>query len=417
MTRKSRPRPRPAAGDMAATAPMSSQPSGPLSHDGGEPEPRAQEERPSHPARIRWAAWDTPDRIAARQDIKNEPGDAQPRLMLITYKNGALKVSATRRPPMMLTDAARMALAMGTWIDGALVSEPDVKLGLIAQTLVKRLRLAGHRYIGGGVFERLVVDDALATLAPIRAIAEPPEAPRPFRPETDIPAFLRKETPVSSQEDVHADSSSGGVVQFSFESLPVRVVPDEHGEPWFVATDVARILDYRNAPDMTRNLDEDEKGTQIVRTPGGPQKTSVISESGLFAAILRSRKPEARKFRKWVTSEVLPSIRKTGSYATPGTGGNCSLTGYRVIDDTIEFRVWRLCNEYLNHTMALMGEIEPEEAVWKATFLMKRKLQQQLIKVAEQHLARKLHPDKVALWLLNWMPQRGGPMALPSNRT
>lgn len=84
--------------------------------------------------------------------------------------------------------------------------------------------------------------------------------------------------------------------------------------PWFVASDVAALLEYRNAPDMTRMLDEDEKDTQIVRTLGGGQEMTVISESGLYSAVLRSRKPEARQFRKWVTAEVLPAIRKTGRY-------------------------------------------------------------------------------------------------------
>jgi prophage antirepressor-like protein len=86
------------------------------------------------------------------------------------------------------------------------------------------------------------------------------------------------------------------------------------GETWFVATDVAAALEYRDAPDMTRGLDEDEKGTQIVRTLGGDQKLTVISESGLYVAIMKSRKPEAKKFKKWVTAEVIPSIRKTGGY-------------------------------------------------------------------------------------------------------
>lgn len=100
---------------------------------------------------------------------------------------------------------------------------------------------------------------------------------------------------------------------FSFGEHKVRVVVRD-GEPWFVAVDVALTLGYRNAPDAARHLDDDEKGTQIVRTPGGDQKVTVINESGLYALVLRSRKPEARKFAKWVTSEVLPAIRKTGVY-------------------------------------------------------------------------------------------------------
>lgn len=106
------------------------------------------------------------------------------------------------------------------------------------------------------------------------------------------------------------------VHSFEFPSNQLRVFMID-GEPWFSAPDVARALDYRSAPDMTRILDEDEKGTQIVRTPGGEQEVSVISESGLYSAILRSRKPEAKKFRKWVTAEVLPAIRKTGRYEAP----------------------------------------------------------------------------------------------------
>ena len=108
--------------------------------------------------------------------------------------------------------------------------------------------------------------------------------------------------------------------QFYFQDLYVRIVMlGDLPEPWFVATDVAEALEYRNAPDMTRNLDDDEKGTQIVRTLGGDQEMTVINESGLYSAILRSRKPEAKAFKKWVTSEVLPSIRKTGSYSADNT--------------------------------------------------------------------------------------------------
>jgi prophage antirepressor-like protein len=109
------------------------------------------------------------------------------------------------------------------------------------------------------------------------------------------------------------------IVAFDFESHNVRIVLDENSEPWFVAADVAQSLDYRMASDMTRSLDDDERGTQIVRTPSGDQEMLVINESGLYSAILKSRKPEAKRFKRWVTHEVLPSIRKTGSYAAPGS--------------------------------------------------------------------------------------------------
>lgn len=105
-------------------------------------------------------------------------------------------------------------------------------------------------------------------------------------------------------------------IEFSFDGTAVRVVLVD-GEPWWVATDVAQSLEYRIAGDMTRNLDEDEKGTQIVRTLGGEQEMLIINESGLYSAILRSRKQSAKRFKKWVTAEVLPSIRKHGAYMMP----------------------------------------------------------------------------------------------------
>lgn len=108
-------------------------------------------------------------------------------------------------------------------------------------------------------------------------------------------------------------------VQFLFDGAPVRVVLVD-GEPWWVAKDVALALDYRDAGNMTRNLDEDEKGTQIVSTLGGEQEMLVINESGLYSAILRSRKASAKRFKKWVTAEVLPSLRRHGSDVTPEVG-------------------------------------------------------------------------------------------------
>lgn len=101
---------------------------------------------------------------------------------------------------------------------------------------------------------------------------------------------------------------------FDFNNTVVRTVIKD-GEPWFVAADIAQALDYTNTNDLTRILDVFEKDTHNVRTPGGMQDMSVINESGLYSAILRSRKPEAKEFKKWVTSEVLPTLRKTGSYS------------------------------------------------------------------------------------------------------
>lgn len=104
---------------------------------------------------------------------------------------------------------------------------------------------------------------------------------------------------------------------FNFESSSLRVIQDDQGEPWFVAVDVCQALDVD--PTATRKLDEDEKGLHLMQTPGGMQPLQIINESGLFTLILRCRDAmktgtPAHRFRKWVTQEVLPAIRKTGSY-------------------------------------------------------------------------------------------------------
>ena len=89
------------------------------------------------------------------------------------------------------------------------------------------------------------------------------------------------------------------------------------GEPWFIANDVLRVLAVSNSKDALRTLDDDEKsGVDIIDPHGRKQKTNCISEAGLYSIILRSRKPEAKAFKRWITHEVIPAIRKTGGYMT-----------------------------------------------------------------------------------------------------
>ena len=113
----------------------------------------------------------------------------------------------------------------------------------------------------------------------------------------------------------------------------------KEGEPWFIAKDVAITLGYPEATKMTRYLDEEEKGLLNVATLGGPQELQIINESGLYSAIFRSRKEEAKAFKKWVTREVLPSIRKTGGYllARPeDTPEQLEQRAYHLTQDTIK---------------------------------------------------------------------------------
>ena len=95
----------------------------------------------------------------------------------------------------------------------------------------------------------------------------------------------------------------------------LRIIIDDEQKIWFVASDIAKILEYRDAPNLIRGLDDDEKGTQKVSTLGGEQQMSVITESGLYHVILNAKTDRVKPFRRWVTEEVLPQIRKTGSYS------------------------------------------------------------------------------------------------------
>ena len=105
---------------------------------------------------------------------------------------------------------------------------------------------------------------------------------------------------------------------FNYNSVDVRTIQKD-GEPWFVLKDVCNVLHIGNSRDVVARLDQDEKGVGQIDTLGGKQEMTIINESGLYNVILRSDKPEAKPFRKWVTSVVLPTIRRHGMYATPDT--------------------------------------------------------------------------------------------------
>lgn len=104
---------------------------------------------------------------------------------------------------------------------------------------------------------------------------------------------------------------------YDFKDQPVRIV-DRDGEPWFVAADVCRVLQIGNTAQAVARLHEDEKGICSNDTLGGKQNALIVNESGLYALIFTSRKAEAQEFRKWVTHEVLPAIRKTGQFDLNG---------------------------------------------------------------------------------------------------
>lgn len=109
-------------------------------------------------------------------------------------------------------------------------------------------------------------------------------------------------------------AATDDVMSFAFGGHILRAVMVD-GEPWFVLADVCRAVGIANPRNVAARLNDDDKGVRLMDTPGGRQNVGMINESGLYEVIIRSDKPEAAKFRRWITSEVLPAIRKTGSYS------------------------------------------------------------------------------------------------------
>lgn len=101
---------------------------------------------------------------------------------------------------------------------------------------------------------------------------------------------------------------------FAYDENMIRTVEGENGETLFVAKDIAEVLGYSDTQAMTRRLDDDEVGSYTDNSSGQGRNLAVLNESGLYSAILGSNKTEAKAFKKWITSEVLPTIRKTGGY-------------------------------------------------------------------------------------------------------
>jgi prophage antirepressor-like protein len=107
------------------------------------------------------------------------------------------------------------------------------------------------------------------------------------------------------------------VLPFAYKGYEVRTTMGSDGEPRFVGIDVCAVLGHPNSRQVLSRLEDDEKGVQTVDTLGGPQEVVVVTEPGLYSLILTSRRPEAAEFKRWITHDVIPAIRKTGSYADP----------------------------------------------------------------------------------------------------
>ena len=113
-----------------------------------------------------------------------------------------------------------------------------------------------------------------------------------------------------------------------------------NGEPWFVGKDIAAALGYKESAKAIReHIDDEDKGVSVLDTPGGKQKTVIINESGMYSLILSSKLEGAKRFKRWVTSEILPSIRKTGAYATDSTAAEYKARELRIKEMNAQARL------------------------------------------------------------------------------
>lgn len=148
---------------------------------------------------------------------------------------------------------------------------------------------------------------------------------------------------------------SAQVIPFRYaEARELRTV-SIGGEPWFVANDVAAILELGNMHSSLALLDEDERGLHTVDTLGGQQSVTIVSEAGLYSLILRSRKAEAKAFKRWITHTVLPEIRKTGTYGVA-----------RALPQNYAEALRALADEAEAHELAKVRirELEPAASAW-----------------------------------------------------
>lgn len=151
--------------------------------------------------------------------------------------------------------------------------------------------------------------------------------------------------------------------KFDFRGASLRTLTDGAGEPWFVAKDVCDILEISNNRDAISQLDSDEKNTVVISDgiPGNPNKT-IISEPGLYKLIMRSRKPEAKEFQRWVTHEVLPQIRKTGGYIpTSDADDDMTILAKAVM---IGQRTMEAQKQKIAAQQSRIDELQPKASAW-----------------------------------------------------
>lgn len=204
------------------------------------------------------------------------------------------------------------------------------------------------------------------------------------------------------------------IMNFEFDGNDVRTM-QINGEAWFVGKDVATVLGYARTADAVRkHVDKEDRGVSNLATPSGKQSMTIINESGLYSLIISSKLPSAKRFKRWITSEVLPAIRKHGAYMTDQKIEEILLNPDTIIKLATELKA--------EHEGRLIAEQRVNELTPKASYydlVLKNKSLVTITQIAKdygmsgQELNSKLHELKVqykqgATWLLYSKYQRTG---------
>lgn len=152
---------------------------------------------------------------------------------------------------------------------------------------------------------------------------------------------------------------NNSIQRFDFKGAALRTLIDENGEPWFVAKDVCDILEISNPSDALKRLDDDERSRFNLGRQG---ETNIVNEAGLYVLVLGSRKPEAHEFKRWVTHEVLPQIRRTGGYI-PTTDADDDMTilakAVMIGQRTMEAQKQKIAAQ-----QSRIDELQPKASAW-----------------------------------------------------
>ena len=189
---------------------------------------------------------------------------------------------------------------------------------------------------------------------------------------------------------------------WNYESSEIRTV-QVNGEPWFVGKDVAAVLGYSNPRDaINKRVDDEDKGVAKCDTLGGVQDLTIINESGLYSLVLSSKLPNAKKFKRWVTSEVLPSIRKHGAYMTEQTLERALTSPDFLIELATQLKSEREQRKQLETTVAVqeqqIAELQPKASYYDVVLNCKDLLS--ITTIAKDY-------GKSGVWLNRYLHENG----------